>query len=241
MSIFYLKKRVIQRIKLESTYKSKKYSKKPDKFEIVEVKKIEKVKSKTRLDERTKKDGRLEKNNLAVELEIIRLEKKGQSQKDKKKKGKGQNRKKVKKGEGQNRKKVTFKFDHKKNNRVIWVNLNYKEEETDLTKFRPYLIKSIIPVGKKLFLFELLTMTSKDWKADFKYKIESNPQCFKKEVASFICLNTLVYMKTKKKDLKSLFKCDCKNCLDKEEYNLIIAKISSKKVKRIEIDEIIQI
>ncbi|CAG8792558.1 38579_t:CDS:1 [Gigaspora margarita] len=239
MSNFYFKKRVIQRIKLESTYKSKKYNKKSDKFEIAKAKKIEKRKTKTRLDERTKKDGRLEKNNLTIELKIILLEKKGKGQnREKKKKEKRQNRKKEKKGKGQNRIKDTFNFDHKNNNRVIWVNLNYKDE---LTKFRPYLIKSIIPFGKKLFLFELLTITSKDWKADFKYKIESNPQCFKKDVASFIYLNTLVYMKAKKKDLKSLFKCDCKNCLDKEEYNLIIAGISSKKVKRIEIDEIIQI
>lgn len=240
MSNFYLKKRVIQRIKLESTYKSKKYNKKPDKFEIAKVKTIEKRKTKTRLDERTKKDGRLGKNNLTIELKIIRLEKKGKGQyREKKKKEKGQNRKKEKKEKGQNRKKDTFNFDHKNNNRVIWVNLNYKDEEADLTKFRPYLIKSIIPFGKKLFLFELLNITSKDWKAEFKYKIESNPQCFK--VDSFIYLNTLVYMKAKKKDLKSLFKCDCKNCLDKEEYNLIIARISSKEVKRIEIDEIIQI
>ncbi|CAG8490224.1 3985_t:CDS:1 [Dentiscutata heterogama] len=329
MYVFRLKKRVIQRIKLENKFKLKKCNKTPENFETAKIRRIEKQKTKTRLDERdekAKKSGNLKKNK-PTHLRIVRLKKKVKNKKRKKdtfnfdhkennrviwtnlnykdeeadltkcrppdkfeiaklkriemrknktrlneknKKAKKDGRLKEnkptqkakkdgklkknkptqlgivclkKKGKSKNKKKDTFNFHHKENNRIIWTNLNYKDEEADLTKFRPYLIKSIAPSGRKL-LFELMTMTSQDWKADFKYEIELNPQCLKKEKTSFIYLNTLVYVKAKKKNLKSLFKCDCKNCLSEKEYNLVITLQKefqgNNQVKRIEIDGITQ-
>lgn len=126
-----------------------------------------------------------------------------------------------------------------KNNRVIWTNLNYKDEKTDLMKFRPYLVKSVSS-SENFFLLELMTITSQNWKADFKYKVKVKPRCFKKETSSFIYLDTSIYIKIEKENLKKMCRCSCANCFTKTEYNSIVYLQEefqkNNRVKKIEIE-----
>lgn len=229
LNVFYLKSRTRQRLRLANNYKAEKYNKTIDKSEIAEIRKIEKQKSKERQKVRDIKNEKLKKVKLINDYQKIFLKKKS-----KKRKTREIGKFLEKKTQQEVRDCLV------KNNRIIWTNLNYKDEKTDLTKFRPYLIKSMSLSGKSFFL-ELLTITSQDWKAKFKYEVETNPQCFKKEITSFVYLDTLIYIELKKKDLKSLCKCDCKNCFNEKEYNSIISlqkefqKNNENKMKKIEI------
>lgn len=115
----------------------------------------------------------------------------------------------------------------KKNNRIIWANLNYRERLIDLTKFRPYLVKSITIPRRRFFLLELLTITSQEWIIDFKHNVETIPFCLSNiNKSTLIYLNNIVFFEIKKKHLLQLFRrCNCKTgCFSKQEYSCIISK-----------------